>query len=265
MLSVPLLNGADEVFAVFNVYYTVRHQFLEAERRLLLALAQRAGLAIENARLYEAARGVAALEERQRLARALHDSVSQALYGIALNAAAAREVLARDQSRADGLIGEVIDLADAGLEEMRALIFELRPESLAAEGLVGAIGKQVAALRARHQIQVNAVLMDEPDLSIETKEALYRIVQEALHNVVKHARAKAVELVLEAGEDELVLRVRDDGRGFETGRSYPGHLGMTSMQERATAIGARLEIVSNPGQGTQICVRVPHSELLMGG
>jgi PAS domain S-box-containing protein len=254
--SVPIV-AEDGVFAIFTIYYTAVQDFTEEERRILQALAHRAGLAIENARLYEAARGMAALEERQRLARELHDSVSQALYAIGLNAAAARQERAQDSKRRDRLLGDVLGLAEAGLTEMRALIFELRPESLEQEGLVGALKKQVAAVQARYRLAVTASLGAEPSVSLSTKEALYRVAQEALHNIAKHARARAVDVALEVAVGELLLRVSDDGKGFDPMGSFPGHLGLRSMRERVGAVGGTLEIHSAPGKGTRICVRVP--------
>jgi signal transduction histidine kinase len=176
-----------------------------------------------------------------------------------LNAAAARQDRAADSARRDRLIGDVIGLAEAGLTEMRALIFELRPESLEQEGLVGALKKQVAAVQARYRLTVNATLSREPDVPLSTKEALYRVAQEALHNVAKHARAQALDLALEATSSELVLRVDDDGKGFDPKSSFPGHLGLRSMRERGGAVGGSLEIDSAPGKGTRICVRVPVS------
>jgi signal transduction histidine kinase len=157
---------------------------------------------VENARLFVEAQGKAALEERQKLARELHDSVSQALYGIALGARTARELLDRDPPRAAGPLDYVASLAEAGLAEMRALIFELRPESLAAEGLIAALSKQSASLRARHGITVRAELCEEPDVPLHVKEALYRIAQEALHNIVRHARASEVTLTLYVEADD---------------------------------------------------------------
>ena len=152
----------------------------------------------------------------------------------------------------------VLSLSEAALAEMRALIFELRPESLETEGLVAALEKQAASLRARHHFDVRLTLEGEPRAPLEVKQALYRIAQEALHNVVKHARASRVDLVLQQTEAGLRLDVCDNGRGFEAGRSFPGHLGLRSMRERAEKLGGVLEITSAPGEGAHICVRLPN-------
>jgi PAS domain S-box-containing protein len=255
-MCVPIV-ASGVVLAVFNVYFTKPHDFGEDERRLFVALAQRAGLAIENARLYEAARGKAALEERQKLARELHDSLSQALYAIALNASSAEELLPSGTGRARALVSDMFRIAEAGLAEMRALIFELRPESLESEGLAAGIEKQVAALQARHDWRVQARLGLEPNVPLATKEAVYRIAQEALHNVARHARARTVELALEEHAGQLELRVRDDGKGFDPSATFAGHLGLHSMRERAAAVGGTLDIQSTPGEGTLVWMHVP--------
>ncbi len=231
--------------------------FTEHHAALAQAIANQPAIAIENARLYVEAQELAALEERQNLARELHDSVSQALYGISLGAHAARTALARDPGEVVEPLDYVLMLTEAALDEMRALIFELRPESLEAEGLVSALFKQAAALQARHEIAVSAQLCDEPDLPIAIKKDLYRIAQEAMHNTVKHAHANHVTLRLAQVDDKVVLEVRDDGVGFDTTASYQGHLGLHSMRERVTNLGGTFEIESSPGKGTRICARVP--------
>jgi signal transduction histidine kinase len=217
-------------------------------------------VAIENARLYEQAGSLAALEERQRLARELHDSVSQALYGIALGSKTARTLLDRDPTKLAAPLDYILQLAEAGLTEMRALIFELRPESLANEGLVVALNKQAAALSARHGLTVEADLGAEPDVPLETKEALYRVAQEALHNIVKHARARHAEVRLRCDDAACVLEICDDGVGFDSGGSFPGHLGLRSMHERAARLGGTLAIDSAPGAGTRLTARLPHRD-----
>jgi PAS domain S-box-containing protein len=258
LLSVPLVTR-ERVLGILRLeagtpgFYTARHA------ELALGLANQAAVAIENARLYARAQGLAALEERQRLARELHDSVSQALYGIALGAHTAREALEADPRDAREAVEYVLALAEAGLAEMRALIFALRPESLAQEGLVAALGKQVGALRARHGLVVETDLGAEPDLPLETKEVLYRIALEALHNTAKHARARVVGVRLATRAGEVELEVRDDGAGFDPGDAFPGHLGLHSMRERAAAAGGTVAITSAPGRGTRLLARLPCS------
>jgi signal transduction histidine kinase len=231
--------------------------FSQQHAELATALGTHAGVAINNAELYEQAQHAASLEERQRLARELHDSVSQALYGIALGAETARIRLDENPAAAVEPIDYVMSLAQAGLAEMRALIFELRPESLETEGLVAAIEKQGASLSARHSIAFELQAGPEPAAPLAVKEALYRITQEALHNVVKHAGAAHVRVHLESGGDGVTLSVQDDGKGFDAGGSFPGHVGLDSMRERAQKLGGTLTIESSPGSGTTIVARLP--------
>ncbi|TMC89676.1 MAG: DUF4118 domain-containing protein, partial [Chloroflexi bacterium] len=158
---------------VFLATAVITSQLASAQRR---SAEEARGRERETRLLYEQAQELAALQERQRLARELHDSVSQALYGISLWAHTVREALeSSEPEQAEAAIEDVLTLAEAGLAEMHALIFELRPESLETEGLVAALTKQVEALRARYKLTVEADLVDEPDLSLEKKEALYRI------------------------------------------------------------------------------------------
>jgi signal transduction histidine kinase len=239
------------------VSFVAEHAFTDEEQRSYVALADRAAVAIQNAELYEKAQHAASLEERQRLARELHDSVSQALYGIALGARTARLRIDEDPPRAAEPIDYVTSLAEAGLAEMRALIFELRPESLESEGLVVAIDKLVASARARHQLAIDFEPINEPECRLDVKEALYRITQEALNNIAKHAQATKVEVCLSLEDGALVLTIADDGRGFDASASYPGHIGLLSMPERAKKVGGDLSITSAPGSGTQVAARVP--------
>ena len=233
-----------------NYYNTARVE-------LAMAFANQVAAAIMNARLYEQTRQIASLEERQKLARELHDSVSQALYGIVLGARTARALLDRDPSQAAEPMDYVLSLAEAGLAEMRALIFELRPESLRTEGLVAALEKLANALGARYQLKVRLEAMDEPATSLDVKESLYRIAQEALNNIAKHANARHVEVRLLKQDDQLVLSITDDGSGFDLTKNYPGHLGLHTMSERAEKLGGSLMIESAPHQGTHIRVKIP--------
>jgi signal transduction histidine kinase len=228
------------------------------EISFLAAIADQGAVAVANARLMEASSRLATAEERQRLARELHDSVSQALYGIALGARTARRRLA---DTGDPLVVEAVEyvlaLAEAGLTETRALIFELIPESLANEGLAVAVKRQAAAIQARHQIPVHIDLGDEPNLPLKTKEAIYRIAQESLNNLAKHAKAENAYVTLTSVDGLVRLEVRDDGAGFDPAGDFPGHLGLVSMRERARRIGATYAIESSPGKGATVTLTVP--------
>ncbi len=211
----------------------------------------------ENARLYGQAQELAVLQERQRLARELHDSVSQALYGIVLSMRGAHALLHSDPDKLTVLLDNVRSQAELGLTEMRTLIFELRPESLEAEGLVTALKKQVEAIRIRYGLSIMTELGEEPTLPFIMKEALYRIAQEALHNIVKHAYASIMKLRLVESEGGILLEVSDDGVGFNPQQSFPGHMGLQSMRERLARLGGTLEITSTLGYGTLIRAVLP--------
>ena len=255
-MAVPLMLR-DQVIGILVLTSKEENAFTPHHATLALAIANQAAIAIENARLYAQAQELAAVEERQKLARELHDSVSQALYGIAIGLHTARIQLDRDPLELPESLDYLLSLAQAALAEMRALIFELRPESLEREGLVAALARQGAALQARHDMIVQADLCQEPALPLKAKKELYRIAQEALHNTVKHARASKVDLVLHRTANAVILEVGDDGVGFDPLGSFPGHLGLRSMQERVSHLGGMLQIESAPGQGTRLLAQVP--------
>jgi PAS domain S-box-containing protein len=245
------LQGWLLLYHVQPAAYTSHHAALTQ------TIANQAATAIVNAHLFAQTRRLAVLEERQRLARELHDSVSQVLYSIGLAGHTALTLLEQDPGRAVEPMGYVLSLAEAGLAEMRALIFELRPDSLEKDGLVVALTRQAAALGARHELEVETELGEEPDVALEAKEALYRIAREALNNVIKHAEASRVILRLQAGPHEAMLEVQDDGIGFDPEGEFPGRMGLGSMRERVAELGGTLEVDSGAGQGTCIRVRVP--------
>jgi signal transduction histidine kinase len=254
--SLPLVSRGRALGAIFFCFLPGEEPG-EDERTFLRAIADQAAIAVENSGLLAEAREKAALEERQRLARELHDSVSQALYGIALGTQTAQKMLEGGSTRVAEPLDYVLSLAEAGMAEMRALIFELRPESLEEEGLVAALGKQVAALEARHGIAVEDDLREEPPVPLSVKEAIYRIAQEALHNTVRHARAGKVRISLVRDPGSTTVEIRDDGLGFDAGADFPGHLGLRSMRERAARLGGTLEVSSAPGTGTTVRARIP--------
>jgi len=254
------LTVRGQTIGVLNIESDDVNRFSQVDAGALQPLANQLAVALENARLYEQAQTLAALQERQRLARELHDSVSQALYGIGLGTQTALTLLQSDPPEKQDLLPPltyVHSLATSALAEMRALIFELRPESLEAEGLRPLLTRRVDALRARHQLKIETALGAEPDLPVAGKEVLYRVAQEALHNVVKHAGATQVTLSLTGNAGHTVLEVRDDGRGFDPRGNFPGHLGLHSMRERVQGAGGVLAIESAPGQGCTIRAILP--------
>jgi signal transduction histidine kinase len=249
-----------ELWAIFAIGWSQFRKFTPDDRHLFDAFAARASLAIQNALLFEQAQHSASMEERQRIARELHDSVSQALYGIGLGARTARRRLG-DSAPADVVepVEYIVQLAESGLAETRALIFELVPESLEQQGLVLALQRQAAATQSRYRVEVSAYLAEEPDIPVRAKEALYRIAQESLHNMAKHAQATSATVSLSSEDGVVTLVVRDDGRGFDTSEEFPGHLGLRSMAERARRIGGEYLLESIPGAGTTVTVTVPRA------
>jgi len=255
-MGVPLIAN-HSLIGVLRIEHTEPERFTAEHARLAMAFAEQAAIAIENIRLRERAQQAAALEERQRLARELHDSVSQALYGIVLGARTANVQLKRSPAEAEDPLKYVLSLAETAFAEMRALIFELRPDSLETEGLAAALTRQVDVLKARHNLDVRTEFDAEPSLPVSHKETLYRIMQEALNNVAKHAKAHHVILRLTQVPNQAILEVIDDGAGFNLDEPFPGHMGLRSMRERAEQMGGTFRIESKIGQGTRLEIRVP--------
>jgi signal transduction histidine kinase len=206
--------------------------------------------------------GERAALERQRIARDLHDSVSQSLFSTTLHVRTAQHALAREGLDSTGSVGdelsEIGQLTRGALAEMRALIFELRPGALTEEGLVAALTKQAAALGAREGLVIE---VDGPGerlpLGPEVEEQLYHLGQEALANVVKHARASSAAVNIAAEDDTVSIEVSDDGRGFDPATVGREHFGLRSMRGRVADLGGRLEVTSVPGRGTVLRVEVP--------
>lgn len=227
------------------------------ELAFLLSMADHAGTALHAAQLIERAGVKAGEQERARLARELHDSVAQALYGISLGAKTARATLERDPAKTRASLEYTIKLAEGGVSEMKALLFSLRPDALEEGGLVAALTQHAHALEARHGLSVHAELPEEPALTPDAQAAAYRIMQEALHNVVKHARARQVWLGAAQVGQQVILTVRDDGRGFDPQGQGQGTLGQRSMRERAAGAGGTLKVQSSAGEGTTVTLTLP--------
>lgn len=202
---------------------------------------------------------LAVAKERNRLARELHDSVTQTLYGLTLQSEAASRQLTKGHLKlvADYL-REIKASAQESLQETRLLIFELRPPLLEEEGFAAAIRSRLESIESRSGLNVILDVQDDNNLSEDVENSLYRIAQEALNNILKHARAQQVRLELFHDKGKQILQISDDGRGFDPDL-YPnsGTMGLTSMRERAQQIGGELQIHSTPGKGTTIRVEVP--------
>jgi|SRR5689334_9352245 signal transduction histidine kinase len=260
-LGVPIV-ARDEVIGAFYLTEKIgAADFSDTDQELIELLAAHAAIAITNARLNERSRELSTLSERNRLALELHDAVSQRLFSLVLTAEAAGELLDRDQNAAREQVEKLKLLAQQALDELRSLIFELRPPDLERDGLCGALRKHVEVLR---RLQPGAGEIDlEADAEIEGDPArdreLLRIAQEALQNALRHARAQHVNVRLTRENGHLLLEVADDGVGFDPDAPElrSRRLGLTSMEERAERIGARLAIESQSGKGTAVRLEAP--------
>jgi signal transduction histidine kinase len=233
-------------------------EFGEDDEQLIGMLAAHAAIAIENARLYERSRELSIMEERNRLARELHDSVSQKLFGLVLSAEAATTLLDRDPGEARSELERLRALAQDARDELRSLVFELRPPALETEGLTTALRKHVDVLRRVYRREIGLEVVGAPPRTPEVEREVFRIAQEALENALRHAQAEHLDLRLDTRNGRLLLTVTDDGVGFDPWEPAlrSRRLGLTSMEERAEALGGRLEIDSRPGAGTTVRLEV---------
>ncbi|MBN1666098.1 MAG: GAF domain-containing protein [Anaerolineales bacterium] len=264
-IQVPIKIG-QQVFGVFSADYLRPRVFSEDDQRLLESLAQRAALAIRNAQMYQNSSEMAAAQERNRLARELHDAVTQTLFSASLIAEALPALWARDPRRGQESLAKLRQMSRGALAEMRALLLELRPAALLDTGLPDLLQQLAEAVMGREDVPVAVSVDGSGRLPKNVHIAYYRIAQEALNNVVKHARASQVQLSLrfvcdvEGELEEAVLEIRDNGRGFDPGQHLPDHMGLVIMQERAASIRAAIVIASQPGQGTQVRLVWPDPE-----
>ncbi|MFI1167772.1 GAF domain-containing sensor histidine kinase [Streptomyces sp. NPDC020801] len=233
--------------------------FTEEDEELLALLAQHAAIALTNARLYERSRELTIAEERSRLAHELHDAVSQKLFSLRLTAQAAAALVDRDPARAKGELQQVAVLAAEAADELRAAVVELRPAALDEDGLVATLRTQIQVLDRAHTARLTFTARGFRALPATQEEALLRVAQEALHNALRHSAAEHVDVTLDRRGCGAVLRVTDDGGGFDpnTVRRAGRHLGLVSMRDRAGGVGGRLTVESAPGKGTTIEMEVP--------
>ena len=254
MLLPILIN--DEIFGIFHVSFTERHAFWRDEVRLFTALAQRAALHLENARLYEKGQELAVVQERTRLARDLHDSAKQKAFAALAQLGAARQRLEPDPAAAQNHLLEAESLVYEVLQELIILIQEMHPAALQEHGLIQLMREYQYEWQNFTSLEIELRINGEGRLPLPTEQALYRIYQEALANVSRHSQASHVLVSLDLDSQGVTLTVSDNGRGFDPNSKSFG-LGLRSMRERAEMIGAEFAIHSAPGEGTRILVQLP--------
>jgi signal transduction histidine kinase len=254
-LAVPMI-AKGKLVGVLDAQSERVNAFDEIDLVLLQSLANQAAIAFENAHLYKSAQQAAVMAERSRLARDLHDSVTQSLYSLILLAeAGGRMIDSGDKDKILSNQARLGDIAQQALQEMRLMVYELRPPILRSEGLVGALEQRLETVERRAGVE--ATLLTKGDVKIpgDVEEELYLMAQEALNNALKHAMADEVTISIQTFEDTLQMEIADNGQGFENQRVRDkGGLGLVNMQERAEEIGAKLSIQSGPDEGTRVTV-----------
>ncbi len=252
VLAVPLLVG-DEAYGCLVLYYSEPRTFLDDDIGLAAAFAEQAVLAIQNARLRQRAGQAAVIEERARLARDLHDSVTQSLYSLTLLAEGWRRLAEAGRLCGEDPLVEVGAIAQQALKEMRLMVYELRPPALEKEGLLGALHQRLAVVEQRAGVEARLVAEDIVELPAPVEEGLYRTAIEALNNALKHAAATTVTVWLRTGPDRVEMEVVDNGRGFDPGAvAQDRGIGLDSMRERAEKLGGTVAIQAAPGEGTRV-------------
>ncbi|MFH8486571.1 GAF domain-containing sensor histidine kinase [Streptomyces longisporoflavus] len=263
-LGLPIRSGGETLGALFLANKKCPKPqggcgFTAEDEELLTILAQHAAIALTNARLYERSRELTIAEERSRLAHELHDAVSQKLFSLRLTAQAAAALVDRDPSRAKGELQQVAVLAAEAADELRSAVVELRPAALDEDGLVATLRTHTQVLDRAHSAEVTFESCAVRALPAAQEEAMLRVAQEALHNALRHSGAERVGVTLVRRGAGAVLRVTDDGSGFDPRRirREGRHLGLVSMRDRAGGVGGRLTVESEPGKGTTIEMEVP--------
>lgn len=254
-LGVPIKTKG-KVIGVFSILGESDRIFSNDEISLLTSIGEQIGVVVDNARLYNQSRKLAVLEERRRLARELHDAVTQSLYSLTLFAESGqRSLKTGNYLDADFFYGELGKTAESALREMRLLLYELRPVALEKEGLLDAIQYRLDAVERR--LGIKALMISECKFIFpyQVEQELYRIIQEALNNILRHSSAKTVTISFNCKEDRMMIVISDDGIGFDIGKIDERKcMGLTGMRERACKLGGALEIESVQGQGTSVSI-----------
>lgn len=256
-LGMPIIDGTEIIGELFLANKNTPGGFTAQDQELLRLLAAHAAIALVNARLYESNRQLSIMAERNRIARELHDAVTQKLFSLRLTAESAATLLDRDPKRAAAELDTIRQLAAQATGELRAIVVDLRPVDLAGDGLHVALRKQADLLNRVHEASVR-YRGEAVCVSQARQEAAYRIAQEALHNALRHGNPTTVLVSLSTEDGRAVLEVSDNGAGFDTtAENAASRLGLTSMRERAHAVGGSLTVKSAPGAGATVRLAVP--------
>ena len=269
ILAVPIKDGDQVLGCIFAANKMTGDGFTERDEQVLALFAAHAAIALINARLYERARQLSVLEERARLARDLHDAVSQKLFSIRVKARAASVLASRDPAsgdadRAAAEMESVAALAGDAQAELRAVIDGLAPPEISEGGLAGSLRRYALLAGKAHGVRVRFTADDLPALGADREAALYRIAQEALHNALRHSGAAEVCMSVSAASRRVTLEVSDQGKGFVPELAAGGR-GLPSLRERAAGAGGALLIRSAPGQGTTVRLVMPVARAGNGG
>ena len=256
VLGVPIKEGDRTLGFIFAASKTKPGGFTERDQRLVSLFAAHAAIALTNARLYEQGRELSVLQERARLARDLHDAVSQKLFSVRAKARAASVLVQRDPVRAVEEIDSVAELAGEAHAELRAVIDGLAPPELAAGGLTGSIRSYALLAGRTHGARVEVQACDLPDFDPAQETVVYRVAQEAITNAIRHSGGRLVRVCLGQRRGRVVLDVQDNGAGFDARAPHAG-LGLGSMRERARSAGGRLTVSSTAGKGTLVRLSLP--------
>ena len=263
-LGVPIRDGTQVLGIIFAACKNAAGGFTERDEGLLGLFAAHAAIALTNARLHERGRELSVLEERARLARELHDAVSQKLFSIRAKARAAEVLVRRDPDRAVAEIQSVAAVTGQAHAELRAVIDGLAPPDLAAGGLAGSLRSYAVLAGRTYGVEVRFHAAAQlPELGAQRETAVYRVAQEALHNALRHSGAATICVSLTATRRRVVLEAEDHGRGFAAQTPpavpalSPGGLGLASMRDRAATAGGTLTVRSEPGEGTLVRLELP--------
>jgi len=256
-ICIPLIAQSRTVGAI-NLSSRSLRAVTPDESSLLASIGHQIGVAVDNAQLYEQAQQLAVMKERNRLARDLHDSVTQALYGVTLySEAASRQLLSGETDMVADHLSEIRTTAQESLREMRLLIFELRLPALRSEGLAAALQARLDSVESRVGLDTMFRVEGDSKLTPDVEEGLYRIAQEALNNTLKHAHASSVSVVLHHNDRIVSMSIEDDGIGFDPSEArVQSGFGLKGMEERVARLGGKLAVRSSPGEGTRIEVEV---------